>query len=114
MTSYEVVEPRAESLVESLRAFGYATETAVADLVDNSITAKAATVDVRLRWAGNESWIAIADDGLGMDGERLREAMRPGTSSPLTPRTASDLRAVRAPDSRLRRSRSVDGWSSCR
>lgn len=65
MTSYEVVEPRAESLVESLRAFGYATETAVADLVDNSITAKAATVDVRLRWAGNESWIAIADDGLG-------------------------------------------------
>ena len=91
MTSYEVVEPRAESLVESLRAFGYATETAVADLVDNSITAKATTVDVRLRWAGNESWIAIADDGLGMDGERLREAMRPGTTSPLAPRTASDL-----------------------
>lgn len=91
MTGYEVVEPRAESLVESLRAFGYATETAVADLVDNSIAAKATTVDVRLRWAGNESWIAIVDDGLGMDGERLREAMRPGTTSPSTPREANDL-----------------------
>lgn len=91
MTDYEVVEPRAESLVESLRAFGYATETAVADLVDNSITAEAATIDVRLRWAGNESWIAIVDDGLGMDSDRLREAMRPGTISPSTPRRASDL-----------------------
>lgn len=91
MIGYEVVEPRAESLVESLRAFGYAAETAVADLVDNSITAKATTVDVRLRWAGDESWIAIVDDGLGMDDERLREAMRPGTANPLTPRTASDL-----------------------
>ncbi|MGW0178046.1 ATP-binding protein [Nocardia sp. NPDC003345] len=91
MTDYEVVEPRAESLVESLRAFGYATETAVADLVDNSITAEATTVDVRLRWAGKESWITIVDDGLGMDAERLREAMRPGTTSPLAPRNASDL-----------------------
>ncbi|GAB2727408.1 ATP-binding protein [Nocardia thraciensis] len=91
MTGYEVVEPRAESLVESLRAFGYATETAVADLVDNSITAGATTVDVRLRWAGNESWIAIADDGRGMDGERLREAMRPGTTSPSTMRDPGDL-----------------------
>lgn len=91
MTDYEVAEPRAESLVESLRAFGYATETAVADLVDNSITAKATTIDVRLRWAGNESWIAIVDDGLGMNSERLREAMRPGTISPSTPRKASDL-----------------------
>lgn len=91
MTGYEVVEPRAESLVESLRAFGYATETAVADLVDNSITAKATTIDVRLRWAGGESWIAIVDNGFGMDAERLREAMRPGTTSPSTPRNASDL-----------------------
>jgi Histidine kinase-, DNA gyrase B-, and HSP90-like ATPase len=91
VTGYEVVEPRAESLVESLRAFGYATETAVADLVDNSITANATTIDVRLRWAGGESWIAIVDDGFGMDGESLREAMRPGTTSPSTPRRASDL-----------------------
>ncbi|MCK9893126.1 ATP-binding protein [Frankia sp. Mgl5] len=91
VTGYEVVEPRAESLVESLRAFGYSTETAVADLVDNSITAKATSIDVRLRWAGAESWIAVVDDGLGMDGAGLREAMRPGTTSPSTPRRANDL-----------------------
>lgn len=88
---YEVVEPRAESLVESLRAFGYATETAIADIIDNSISAGSSTIDVRLRWVGSQSWIAITDDGAGMTTERLREAMRPGSASPTSPRTARDL-----------------------
>lgn len=90
-TGYEVVEPRAESLVESLRAFGYATETAIADLVDNSITAKATSIDVTMHWAGDESWVAIVDNGNGMDTAGLREAMRPGTTSPSARRGLDDL-----------------------
>jgi hypothetical protein len=34
---FEVVEPRAAALVESLRAFGYDLGSAIADIVDNSI-----------------------------------------------------------------------------
>jgi hypothetical protein len=37
--SYDLVEPRASALIESLRAFGYNLRSAVADLIDNSITA---------------------------------------------------------------------------
>ena len=42
------LEPHAGSLIESLQAFGYTFETAVADLVDNSISADASEIDVIL------------------------------------------------------------------
>lgn len=38
---YELANPNAASLMQSLRAFGYDISTAVADLIDNSIKAKA-------------------------------------------------------------------------
>ena len=37
----EQIEPRADSLLESSRSYGYDLKTAVADIIDNSITAKA-------------------------------------------------------------------------
>ena len=33
--------PEADSMIETFRAIGYTLETAVADIIDNSITAKA-------------------------------------------------------------------------
>ena len=36
---YDLVEPHAAIMIESLRAFGYDLRTAIADLIDNSITA---------------------------------------------------------------------------
>jgi hypothetical protein len=79
----EEVEPRASSLVESLRAFGYSPEAALADLIDNSITAEASNVWLEFLWNGSESHVVILDDGRGMTEAELREAMRPGTMSPL-------------------------------
>ena len=38
---YDIAEPRASAMVESLRAFGYNMQTAIADLIDNSISAGA-------------------------------------------------------------------------
>jgi hypothetical protein len=87
----EVVDPRADALIESLRAFGYSTETAVADLVDNSISAKASHVAVQFQWAGQASWVAVVDDGTGMTEAELREAMRVGTGNPLEVRERRDL-----------------------
>jgi hypothetical protein len=90
-SEYETVEPRASSLIESLRAFGYSPEAAMADLIDNSISANATNVWITFQWAGADSYVTVLDDGDGMDEDTLREAMRPGTLSPLEQRDPDDL-----------------------
>ena len=52
MTRDQPVEitPSAAALVESLRGLGYSPETAIADLLDNSIAAKAANIELELDW----------------------------------------------------------------
>ena len=66
--------------MEGLRDMGYSFETAVADLVDNSIAANATTVDitVQLDFRGQVR-LSIADNGDGMDREHLQEAMTYGS-----------------------------------
>ncbi|MGO9145116.1 MAG: ATP-binding protein [Desulfomonilia bacterium] len=88
---FTITEPRPSALIESLRSVGYNPPTAVADIVDNSITAKAMNIWIRFHWAGIESHISIIDDGLGMSEDELTEAMRPGSRSPLDDRDPSDL-----------------------
>lgn len=88
---FDLAVPHASSLVESLRAFGYELPTALADLVDNSITAGAKNVWVDFHWDGEDSVIAITDDGKGMGEEALVAAMRPGSQSPLVKRESHDL-----------------------
>jgi hypothetical protein len=88
---YEIANPRAAELLESLRAFGYDLPTAIADLIDNSIAARAQNVWIDLHWNGKDSRILIRDDGTGMDERRLVEAMRPGSVGPLAERHSNDL-----------------------
>ena len=66
LNDFEIVEPRASALVESLRAFGYSPQTAIADLIDNSVSANSSIIDVHFRWDGHDSWIAVLDNGDGM------------------------------------------------
>ena len=66
--------------IEGLRDTGYTFETAVADLVDNSIAAAATTVDIRVMLdLQGRVRLMIADDGCGMDRNRLKEAMTYGS-----------------------------------
>jgi hypothetical protein len=88
---YEIVRPWADCVVESLRAFGYTLPNAIADLIDNSITAKATRINITMRWEGKDSWILIEDNGSGMTEHELVEAMRLGTISPLQPRALKDM-----------------------
>lgn len=83
--------PNPAALIESLRAFGYSLPTAVADLIDNSITAEARRIDVRFSWKRAASSLMIRDDGHGMDEPTLVEAMRLGTRSPTERRAEKDL-----------------------
>jgi len=88
---YEIAEPHAGAMIESLRAFGYDLRTAIADLIDNSIFAGAKNVWIYFHWNGADSYISITDDGYGMSETELYEAMRPGSKSPLEDREPSDL-----------------------
>lgn len=64
---------------------------AVADIVDNSISAGAKKIDIWFHWNGPESWLTIADDGRGMNDTELVEAMRPGSQHPLDTRSPTDF-----------------------
>lgn len=83
--------PRASALVESLRGLGYSTATALADIIDNSIAARATAVELDFHWNGGDSWIAVLDDGRGMNAEELDSAMRLGDRNPLEARQLQDL-----------------------
>ncbi|MEP3847550.1 MAG: ATP-binding protein [Paracoccaceae bacterium] len=83
--------PYAASLIEGHRDFGYSLETALADIVDNAITAKAKDVSLTAETASDEPWIAVADDGTGMTEVELIEAMRLGSKNPTHERSAEDL-----------------------
>ena len=87
----EDVPPDPGALIASMRAFGYSLPTAIADLIDNSITAGAKVVHVRTHWAGDASWISVWDDGAGMTERQLVEAMRLGSQGPREERAPSDL-----------------------
>lgn len=82
--------PVASTLLESMRAIGYSFEAALADLIDNSLSAGARNVDLYFPPSG-EPYVAIVDDGRGMSRLDLMEAMRHGSRSPLAPRSRDDL-----------------------
>lgn len=87
----QVINPISAALLEALRSIGYTLDTALADIVDNSITAKARKISLRYLWDGGKPWIAICDDGCGMSQEELVEAMRFGSKSPVENRDSEDL-----------------------
>lgn len=77
--------PFAPSLIESMRSLGYSFESAIADLIDNSISAKSKRIDIKLSME-NEPYIIIVDDGHGMSENEIEEAMRYGCKNPLDKR----------------------------
>lgn len=83
--------PHAASLIQSLRDIGYSAETALADIMDNSITAGARRIEILSNASSAEPAVAVLDDGKGMTFDELVEAMRPGSRNPLDDRASGDL-----------------------
>jgi len=73
------VTPSASRLTDSLRDIGYDFDSALADLVDNSIAAGATRVEIESDFQGGDSFVTIADNGFGMTKMQLTEALRFGT-----------------------------------
>jgi hypothetical protein len=87
----EEVAPNAGHLIESLRDFGYTLQSALADLIDNSLTAEAGHIEVVVHADRAASHIAVIDDGTGMTQSALVDAMRMGGVGPVAARADQDL-----------------------
>ncbi len=82
--------PYAPLLIESMRSLGYSFDTAIADLIDNSVSAQAKNINILLD-PSDDPQLIIFDDGNGMDSASLEEALRFGSRGPLESRSEFDL-----------------------
>ena len=89
--NYEDVTPNPEYLIKSISEQGYSLETALADLIDNSVSANADKVEILINTDNEPFILFLSDNGNGMDEERLKESMRFPSNSPDIERTFSDL-----------------------
>lgn len=83
--------PTADILMNSMRAMGYSFESAVADIIDNSISAGAHRIHIKFPIDPMDSVIAICDDGCGMNSEQLFDAMKYGSEQKKDGREDTDL-----------------------
>ena len=70
MQGYEESLP-GTALAESMRNFGYDLNTAVCDIIDNSVTANAESIMIWLEWNDGAPYVCILDNGHGTTDEEL-------------------------------------------
>ncbi len=83
--------PKASALTASLRSMGYTLETAVADIIDNSITANATKVEIFCTFEKGIPIFCIIDNGCGMFSDTLLDALVIGGKDPREERDERDL-----------------------
>lgn len=72
--------PSPDILMNSLRSIGYSFKTAVADIIDNSISADAKNIWIDFpSYSSDNLYITILDDAIGMDDAALFNAMKYGS-----------------------------------
>ncbi|MGO4604629.1 ATP-binding protein [Terrabacter sp. 2YAF2] len=89
--STKIVPPDTTRVIEGFRDTGYTFEAAIADIIDNSIgpgEASNVAVTLGLDAAGN-AVVEVIDDGVGMDLDRLENAMRYGAERQANPNSLS-------------------------
>lgn len=74
-----------------MRDIGYTLESALADVIDNAISANASTIHVNYDTNSANPFLAVVDDGDGMTRLELMTAMRLGSQSPTEQRHERDL-----------------------
>ena len=80
------------NLIGVLAQSGYTLETAIADIIDNSLSAKAKNIDVFFNLLkGEDSYVSIQDDGVGMSLEKMKEAAVIAHISKFEDRNSDDL-----------------------
>ena len=87
---YETLEPRADILMTAIRSIGYTFESALADIIDNSISSGASNIHINFS-SISPAYISILDDGCGMNLDELRQAMKYGSKDVREKREKEDL-----------------------
>ncbi|MEG0494462.1 MAG: ATP-binding protein [Clostridia bacterium] len=91
MPQFEENRPTAEVLMFSMRAMGYSFEAAIADIIDNSISAGASQIQIGFPYSPSECYVSIIDNGYGMTPDELFNAMKYGSLGKSSVRSESDL-----------------------
>ncbi|WP_345806755.1 ATP-binding protein [Bacillus pumilus] len=86
-----LTRPSAAPVIQALRSIGYNASTAIADLVDNSLDAKASTIKINFTYNDTDGMITINDNGFGMTEDMLQIAMSIGSKDPREHRRANEL-----------------------
>ncbi len=86
----ENIPPNVGNFVKSLRDVGYTLEVAIADILDNSISANANNIKIYTIAKPNIVFCML-DNGIGMIEDELKEAMRLSSKSPEDKRDKKDL-----------------------
>ena len=79
MSNKKYKEPSADILIQGLRSIGYSFQTAVADIIDNSIAADANEIRIFYDPAFETPYFSICDNGTGMSAEEFDNALSFGT-----------------------------------
>ena len=114
--SFSIIDP--EMTVRAMRDSGYKSTThALAELIDNSIESRAATIEVfgvsrRDDRTGRYTLkkLAVLDNGEGMDGDTLRGSLRYGHGTRRERRGIGRF-GLGLPNSSMSQARRVDVWS---
>lgn len=116
--TYSLIPP--SLAVTAMRDNGYRNTTyALAELVDNSIQAKATRIEInccerlfhRERTRRNIHKIAVIDNGKGMDAEALRVALQFGNGAYLNDRSGIGRFGMGLPSSSISQCRKVEVWT---
>ena len=85
------MSPEPKSHIKTLMRIGYDFNSAIADIIDNSITAKATKISITCPSETDNPFLSIVDNGIGMEPEELIQNMRIGCKDPNEKREAGDL-----------------------
>ena len=72
---FETANPNPEFLIKSIAEQGYSLETALADLIDNSISASADKIEILIHTNDEPFTLYLADNGSGIDEQTLKKSM---------------------------------------
>lgn len=83
----KTLPPNPSRLIEGLRDTGYNFNTALADIVDNSVDAEATVIDIQIKMdQTGYILITVADNGCGMNKNELLDGMTYGAQGRVDPR----------------------------
>jgi hypothetical protein len=84
-------QPSAAPVIQALRSIGYNAQTAIADIIDNSVDAKTDYIHIEFEYDMGNGYIRLEDNGIGMTDAELQQAMTIGSKDPREKRVKEEL-----------------------